>query len=119
MNHLKLYEQYDFEDLSDEELFGKEIKRNMMMDMMIYDNGRYYPLETRGDWVYIYNDYNWDSLNRCISKIKSSSLLSFDELKDNDMIYIFNTKRRAFDTWLKKDVPNKIREEIKNLNFEI
>jgi len=24
MKHLKLYEQYDFEDLSDEELFGKE-----------------------------------------------------------------------------------------------
>jgi len=34
MKHIKLYEQYDFEDLSDEELFGKQEK-----DLFLGENG--------------------------------------------------------------------------------
>jgi len=48
MNRIKLYEQFDFEDLSDEELFGKKTAPEVGDRILILDTLRYYVI--RHEW---------------------------------------------------------------------
>jgi len=54
MKHIKLYEQFDFEDLSDEELFGIDSNKGPYDDILIYgDSG---PSFKCGDRVKVINN---------------------------------------------------------------
>jgi len=53
MKHVKLYEQFDFEDLSDDELFGKQEK-----DLTIaICSGDYYIVYAFTNEIHIFNEY--------------------------------------------------------------
>jgi len=64
MIFLKLYEQFDFEDLSDEEIFGKESNKGPYDDTLIF--GKNGPEFKAGDRVvcFYHSDYNYNIINK-------------------------------------------------------
>jgi len=115
MKHLKLYEQYDLEDLSDEEIFGEEVKRNMFKA-----KEGYYAIELkrnmRGERLYLYKDFEWidvETYNKHI--VNDYPFFNFDELNDDDEIMIYNDG--IWNKHRKKDLPENIKKEINDLNF--
>jgi len=127
MKHLKLYEQFDFDDLSDEELFGKEIKRNL-----IKGAEGYYAIEWRNlmsrviprenERLYLYKDYDWINVKYYNDHIVDShEFFNINELNDNDIVMICDNKMKDIRTiWhriRKKDLPENIKKEINDLNF--
>jgi len=79
MKHLKLYEQFDFEDLSDEELFGKKTEPDIGDKILILPNLK--------DYIY---EYNWSE--KMLDFIGKEFSITKIVLK-NDYISLYNQNR--------------------------
>jgi len=108
MKHIKLYEQFDFEDFSDEELFGKETFK------LIFSGRRFYIVEKiENNIVFLYKGYKWIS----DENLKKYCLFCLEELGENDEIAIFighnNTNyQKYWDIYTKDTLPKEIKYEL-------
>jgi len=111
MKRLKLYEQYDFEDLSDEELFGKEEEHPMGI---FYNDNDYYIVEKilyDINRVYLYKDFNWCHINYLNEIMNRENSPSINDVPDDGIINVYNNGR-----WIefkKIDLPEEIKKRLK------
>ncbi len=114
MKHLKIYEQYDFEDLSNEELFGKEETEIMciikmsnfyIVEKMSHEDGK----------IYLYNNYEWIDIEEY--DYFKNRLISLKDVPINSLINIYDKERKIDgDPWVevrKENLPEEIKKRLK------
>jgi len=106
MKHIKIYEQYDFEDLSDEELFGK-----VSFKLIKLKNDIYFILEKiENGYLFLYNGYEWKK-----EELYEEPSVNIEDLSDDDIITTHEeiNGNGFWMRWNKYTLPEEIKDKLK------